>query len=285
LMKAFKKNKKIGESMFKIGDFSRLSRVSVKALRYYDEIGLLKPAAIDSATGYRYYAAEQFTQLNRIIILKEAGLSLDEIGTLLDTDLSVPKISGIIRGRITAIREQVNETAVRLDRLEEWLKEIDKEGKMPEYQVTLKKVEPLLAASIREVIPVYSDISRLYEELFKYLGKSFAFPSGPAMAIYHDTEYKERDADVEAVVPVKRKVRGTARIKVGELPCVPQMACVLHKGDYSSLGRAYQAMTAWIEKNGYHITGNSREVYIQGPGRSRSDPTSYITEVQFPVEK
>ena len=271
--------------MFKIGDFSRLSRVSVKALRYYNEIGLMKPAAVDQYSGYRYYSAEQFSRLNRIVALKEAGLSLEEISSLLDIGLSAAKINEIIRGRITAIREQVNETADRLDRLEEWLRQIDKEGKMPEYQVTLKNVDPLLVASIRETLPAYSEVSRLYEELFKYLGKSFAFPSGTPMAIYHDTEYRERDADMEAVVPIKRKVRGTSRIKVGELPGVPQMACVLHKGDYNSLGQAYQALTAWIEKNGYHITGSSREVYIQGPGRGGKDPVSFITEVQFPVEK
>jgi len=270
--------------MFKIGDFSRLSRVTVKTLRYYDEIGLLKPAAIDQFTGYRYYTAEQLDRLSRIVILKEAGLSLEEISSLLTVELSIHRIKDILLGRRTEIRHQMQDAGDRLSRLDRLLKQLEKEGKMPEYQVSLKKVEPMQIASIREVVPGYADSGRLYGELYAYLGKAGVSPSGPPIVILYDHEYKEKDVDVEAAVPVSREITESGRIKVSELPGVLQMACVLYKGGYEGISEAYQALMDWIENNGFAIAGNSREVYVQGPGQTQ-DTQSYVTEVQFPVEK
>ena len=204
--------------MFKIGDFSNLSRVSVKTLRYYDEIGLLKPAEIDRYTGYRYYSAEQLPRLNRIMALKELGFSLEEIGGLMADNLSFADIRDILRGRQASIEQQLRDTKTGMTRLEEWLGQIEKEKKMPEYQVSIKKTDPLLVATIRDIIPTYDDISKLYNELFSILGKAGVWPAGPPMAIYHDTEYKERDADVEAAVPISREVSVTGRVKVYQLP-------------------------------------------------------------------
>src|SRR5260370_37426600 len=86
---------RLGEVVvFKIGEFSRLSLVSVKALRYYDELGLLKPARIDESTGYRYYSASQLTRLNRILAMKDMAVSLEQIALLLDKELSPDQIRG-----------------------------------------------------------------------------------------------------------------------------------------------------------------------------------------------
>ncbi len=269
--------------MLKIGDFSRLSRVSVKALRYYDEIGLLKPVEVDRFTGYRYYSADQLPRLNRIVALKDLGLSLAEVSQLLDGTLALDRVAAILRARQAELEQRLQEGQRQLAGLEEWLKTAEKEVKMPVYEVVLKKVDCLGVVSVREVIPTYGDIGRLYGELFGYLGSQGIGPAGPPLAICHDDEYREKDVDMEAAVPVAGKAPGNDRVKFKELPAVAQMACVTHVGGYDSISQAYNAIMAWIDKNGYRITDHDREIYLVGPGQA--EPASYVTEVQLPVEK
>src|ERR1700694_3877511 len=104
--------------MFKIGDFSKLSMVSVKALRYYDELGLLRPERVDEFTGYRYYAAGQLTRLNRILVLKDLGLSLQQIALLLDQELSADQIRGMLRLKQSELRQQIDDGRARLARVD-----------------------------------------------------------------------------------------------------------------------------------------------------------------------
>ena len=108
--------------MIRIGDFSKLSRVSVKALRYYDEMGLLKPVSVDRFTGYRLYEYSQLSALNRILALKELGFSLEEIGRLLDDGLSVEQMRGMLKLRETEARQRVREETERLERIESRLR-------------------------------------------------------------------------------------------------------------------------------------------------------------------
>ena len=269
--------------MLKISDFSRLSRVSVKALRYYDEIGLLKPVEVDRFTGYRYYSADQLPRLNRIVTLKDLGLSLEEVSQLLDESQTADRTVAILRAKQVEIEQRLLDGQGQLTKLEEWLKRMEKEVKMPAYEVVIKKVDRQTVASVRDVIPTYGDVGRLFGEVFGYLGSHGANPIGPPLAIYHDGEYREQDVDVEVAVPVAGKVPGNSKVKLQELPAVSQMACVIHKGDYGGIGQAYNAVMAWVDKNGYRVTDCNREVYLQGPGQG--DPASYVTEIQFPVEK
>jgi effector-binding domain-containing protein len=168
--------------------------------------------------------------------------------------------------------------------MEELLKQMEKEGTMPAYEVVVKKTDAQIVASVRDVIPVYGEIGRLYGEIFAYLGSNGVAPVGPPMAIFYDEEYKEQNVDVEAAVPIDKKLPDTDRVKIQELPAIEQMACVVHQGDYSNISQAYNALMTWIDRNRYRVAGNDREIYLRGPGDS-NDPTSYVTEVQFPIEK
>jgi effector-binding domain-containing protein len=284
--------------MFKIGEFSRFSQVTVKTLRYYDQIGLLKPAEIDPFTGYRYYSASQLPRLNRILALKDLGLSLDQIAQLLEGDLSPDQIRGMLRLKQVEIQQQVQEEQVRLARVEGRLKQIEQEGTMPDYDVVLKKVDPQKVVAIRDIAPTYSDQGPLWKELSVYLAQHGTRAAGPSLTIYYDTEYRERDVDVETATPIGAPLPGTERIKVRELPGVETMACVIHQGSYDTLGQAYSALLTWIETNGYRIVGPNREVYLRCPDNDYDDPVAYgydnyvaddpaeyVTEVQFPVEK
>jgi effector-binding domain-containing protein len=268
--------------MLKIGDFSKLSQVSVKTLRYYDEIGLLKPVESDRFTGYRYYSMDQLPRLNRILALKDLGLSLDQIGQMLNSELSADQIKGMLKLRCAEIQQNLEDEQTRLTRVEARLRQIEMEGNMPKYEIVIKKVEPQLIASVRDIVPTYPDVGRLYGELMPQLGRYGA--GGLSAAIWHDEGYKDHDIDAEAVIFIKSRIPEDGRVKVRELSAAT-VASIVHNGPYNTLQLAYDAIGKWIEANGYHITGAPREIYLYCPEPVRQDDPAYVTEIQFPVEK
>ena len=270
--------------MFKIGDFSKLSQVSVKTLRYYDEIGLLRPSEIDRFTGYRYYTASQLSRLNRILLLKDLGLSLDQIGRLLGSDLPPAQLRGMLKLRQAEIERSIEEEEARLTRVAALLTHIEQENvNMSKYDVVIKKVAPVRIASIRDVVANYGAQGELWGELGAYLAQHNVKAVAPCLTIDHNESYKERDVDLEVCEVIDAALPMTDRVKVRELPAVEQMACVVHHGTFASIGQAYQAVVSWIEDNGFHIAGPCREIYLRY--ERGGDQKDYVTEVQFPVSK
>ena len=278
--------------MIRIGDFSRISLVSVKTLRYYDELGLLKPLQIDPFTGYRMYEYSQLLRLNRILALKDLGFSLEEIGQLLSDDLSAEQLRGMLKLRRAEARQKVREEAERLDRVEARLKQIEQEDRMSNYDVVMKRIEPMRVASIRGVVPTPPEQGFLWAEVGEFLASQDARSVDPCVTLYHDEGYKERDWDIEVCQPFEGEIKEAGRVKVHTLPAVPTMACTLHHGPFQTINEAYDAITKWIEANGYRISGPAREVTIHATanpdggaiGASQTDPDT-VVEVQFPVEK
>lgn len=271
--------------MLKIGDFSKLSQVSIKALRHYDQLGLLKPIDVDQFTGYRYYSATQLPRLNRILAFKDLGFSLEQIAKLLDENLNSAEIRGMLRLKQAELQQLVAEEQARLLRIETRLQQIEQENIMSNYDVVLKSVEAIKVASIRDTLPNYPCLSQLYGELFTYFHQQGVKVKEEdfCAAILHDPGYKESDVDVEAVMGIYTNLPSNDRVKVYELPSVEKMACLLHQGSYQKLMQTYNALVSWIENNGYKIIDSNREVYIIGG--PEQDNESYITELQFPVTK
>jgi effector-binding domain-containing protein len=271
--------------MLKIGDFSKFGRVTVKTLRYYDKIGLLKPVRVDELSGYRFYSADQLTSLNRITSLKMLGLSLDEIKLFLENDADPERLIKLLRVKYLEAQEHLREERIRLIKLEDWLDQIQKEGIMPINDVTVKRVEALNIASVRKTIPTYGDVSGLFGELCSFLGRSRIHFTGPAMALYYDHEFREKDVDVEVAVPVAGAIPPHKEIAVRHLAEIRQAAVLIHRGPYENFSQSYKTLMVWIESNGYQINAPNREVYIKGPaGDSKGNPAEYITEIQIPVE-
>lgn len=274
--------------MFKIGDFSRLSLVSVKALRYYDELGLLKPARVDEFTGYRYYSASQLTRLNRILAMKDMGLSLEQIALLLDKEPTPDQIRGMLRLKQVELHQQLVEGLARLVRIEAWLQAFEQEATMPAYDVVLKKVAPLQVAQARGIAPRMQQpelgitLDRLFDQVLGYISQHGAIPAGPGITLYYDTEYREQDISVGACLAFEGSLNDGEQVKVGELPAVETMASVIHHGSFSTLSQAYNAILKWIETNGYHISGPTRELNLEY--ERGGDQSKFVTEVQFPVE-
>jgi DNA-binding transcriptional MerR regulator len=273
--------------VFKIGDFSKLSMVSVKALRYYDERGLLKPARVDEFTGYRYYSASQLTRLNRILAMKDMGLSLEQIALLLDKELTPDQIRGMLRLKQVELHQQLAEGQARLTRIEAWLQTFEQEVTMPAYDVVLKKVTPLQVVQIHGVAPSMEQIgptlNRLFDQVLGYISQHGATPVGPSITLYYDTEFCERDISVGACMSFEGRLNDGEQAKVVELPAVETMASVIHHGSFSTIQQAYGAILQWIEANGYHISGPNRELNLEY--ERGGDEAKFVTEIQFPVEK
>lgn len=268
--------------MLKIGEFSRLSRVSVQALRHYDELGLLKPSQVDTFTGYRYYLPNQLLQLYRILALKDLGFSLEQIGRLLESGLSAEEMRGMLKMKQLEIEQHLQEEQARLARVAARLRQIETNDTASTYEVLIKPVEPQKVAAVRGIAPTYGEQGPLWETLINYLvGKPITF-TGAGISVYYDDGYKEHDVDMEVCQPISGSLPDSERVRVTQLPG-GTFASTLHRGSYDTLTDAYEALLTWATTNGYRIAGPGREVYLH-QGQAREDPDN-VVEVQFPVER
>lgn len=275
--------------MLKIGDFSKLSLVSVKALRYYDERGLLKPAHVDPSTSYRFYSASQLTRLHRILAMKDMGLDLSQIAFLLDQEPTPDQIRGMLRLKQVELHRQLVEGQAQLTRIEAWLDTFEQEAIMPAYDVVRKSVAPLRVAQARGIAPKMEQpelgmtLGRLFAEVMQALTGQGAAIAGPGITLFYDPDYREHDIDVGACLAFTGELRENEQVNVIELPAVETMACVIHHGSFTSMHQAYHAILGWIEANGYRVNGPNRELNLEfEPG---GDESKFVTEIQFPVEK
>ena len=271
--------------MIRIGDFSKLSRVTVKTLRYYDEVGLLHPAHVDVATGYRFYAHDQLPRLNRILALKDLGFSLEEIGHLLADDLTTEQMHGMLKLRQSEISHRVQDERERLARVEARLRQIEQEDVVSKYDAVIKKVEPIKVAAVRDVVPTPPDQGRLWGELMSHLAQHQVQPLEPCLSVYYDEEYKEKDWDIEVCMPIEGDVPENERVSVRELDGVETMAYVVHHGPFTTIGEAYEALMKWVSENDYRIVGPAREIYLRPAKEGIQNDPDTLTEIQFPVEK
>jgi len=155
---------------------------------------------------------------------------------------------------------------------------------MADFEVVIKKVADVRAATLRGIIPSYAEPQKLWAELMGHIGKYHAAFAGPCFTLYHDECYKEKDVDAEVAQPVEGDVPASDRVTVRTVPGAEQMACLVHTGPYAGLKAAYQVLTTWLEENGYKVVGPDREVYLKGPADA-DDPSDFVTEIMFPVAK
>ncbi len=282
--------------MFKIGEFSRLSRVSVRMLRHYDQLGLLKPMQTDSFTNYRYYSADQLPRLNRILALRDLGFSLEQLSGLLDEDLPAAQLSGMLKLKRAEVEQQMQVEQLRLARLESRIRQMDGKAVHGIYDVVLRDVESELVASFREVAVDDDRIQQMFENVEMHVAQyDQARADKPPFTIYYDDEYREQDIDAEVAVPLKYAIPDGELVRVRALPEQSGLASVVHVGEYSTIYQAYNALLGWIEANGYQMKGPVREVYLRysadglgfdlPPTYLGDDSNQYVTELQLAVEK
>ena len=282
--------------MFKIGEFSRLSRVSVRMLRHYDQLGLLTPSQTDPFTNYRYYSAEQLPRLNRILALRDLGFSLEQIAGMLDDDLSADQLLGMLRLKRAEIEQQVQLENARLSRLEARIRQMNESEQPGAYDVILRDVDPELVATYREVAADDDRLQQMFDLVETYVAQfEQARADRPPFTIYYDDEYREREIDAEVAVPLQYPIPEGESVRVRETSRQAQMACVVHLGDYAAIYQAYNALLHWIATNQYQMVGPIREVYIRYGADGLNftlpqtylakDSNQYVTELQLNVEK
>lgn len=273
--------------MFRIGDFSKICQVPVSALRYYADLGLLIPAHIDRFTGFRYYQLDQLPRLNRILALRDLGLSLEEIGRLLHDELSVNEMRGMLRIQQAKLQQQVADEQARLARVAARLREIEKEGIMADQDVILKAIESQHVLSIRQLIPTPVYVGTLMTMAFTALARQGIQPIAAPQTIYHDEEFKSTDLDIELAIPVPPSVIQNIPLPdgrtliAGDLHALPEVASLVHIGPYDALPLSYQRLGRWVDSNGCRLAGPPREIYLKAADQS-GEP---IVEVQWPVTR
>ena len=264
-------------------------------LRHYDQLGLLKPSRTDTFTNYRYYSADQLPRLNRILALRDLGFSLEQIGNMLDEELSAEQLMGMLKLKRAEIEQQMQVEQLRMARLEARITQMNGQADPNPYDIVVREIEPQLVATYREIAPDDERIQYMFEELETHVARYNARADKPPMSIYHDPEYRDENIDAEVVVPLKSTIPGTETINVRETQRIPKAACVVHTGDYSTIYQAYNALLSWIEANGYRMKGPIREVYLSysADGLGFELPSTYlvkeshpfVTELQLEIEK
>jgi DNA-binding transcriptional MerR regulator/effector-binding domain-containing protein len=277
--------------MFKIGEFSRLSQVTVKTLHHYDEIGLLKPAQVDPFTDYRYYTLDQLPRLHSIMALKELGLSLEEIARLLLDDLPPEQIRGMFRLKQAEARQRVREDQARLAQIEFRLRQLERQGQLQSIDILVKRIEPFHALTLRRSARTRQEREVVRDPIGRAVEQGLIQPSGiPALAlnIYYEDEFRGDYEDYEICIPVPATHTPTVSVDnlgmftLREIPAI-EAATYLHQGDYDSLSEKYLFLERWAVENGYKLSGIWRFVWHRGP-MHRVAATEYLTELQHPIE-
>lgn len=270
--------------MLKIGVFAGLAQVSIKCLRHYDDIGLLRPVEVDQRSGYRYYAVDQLPRLHRILALKEMGFSLEEITRLIDASLSTEQLKHMLKSHQSETERRLREEQERLTRIEAHLRLLENPDEAPLYDVMLKNVPSQLVASAQATFDMgqnlFHPIVDLMAEARSYLRRENMPAAGPEFTLWRPSKNGD-SVYVEAVFPLSTPLAPTSRVQVYELPG-QAMASAVHRG---RLGKSWQAMVAtvrWAEENGYRITGASRSIYHLC---DKSQERDSVVEVQIPVVK
>jgi DNA-binding transcriptional MerR regulator len=284
--------------MLKISDFSKLAQVPAATLRYYDQLGLLKPAQVDKFTDYRYYDVAQLPRLNRILALRDLGFSLDQIGRVLRDNLAADELKGMLAMRQADAERELQETQARLARVEARLREIEMEGRPPQYDIVVKSVEPAWVVSTRQIVPHAEGMGALCWTLHAQLRewmkgqciKALGFPAPELLNLYYNTEYTEENLDVEAAVVSERpKALSSVALRdaplpvtVRELDGAPMVASGIHRGHMRDLHQLIKSLIVWIGSNGYAPAGPLRELHLTPRELDALDKR--VVELQVPIE-
>ncbi|CAJ1001391.1 MerR family transcriptional regulator [Brevibacillus aydinogluensis] len=267
--------------MFKISEFSKLSQVPAKTLRFYDQIDLLKPAYTDQQSGYRYYKSEQLLDLHRILAFKDLGFTLEQIKQLLNDNVSTAEIRGMLRLKQAELHSLIQSEMERLRRIEVRLEQIErKSDSLSHCEVVVKKVEPLMVATLKETTS-RANIPGLFEEIDEYLKWNGIPLPVPHIVMWHGCPECESSIDLEIACPIPRKLQDTARFRTMELPELT-VAAVTHISRPDMDTPVSIDLGSWIEENGYQISPEmpSREIYLSP---QEGNKLWYVTESQMPI--
>ena len=263
-----------------IGRFSKMTRLSVKALRHYDELGLLVPAVVDPSSAYRYYTYRQANRAEAIRVLRSLDMPLEDVREALAADdpLVAAKVLDRHRARLEAELGRHERMLAFLGRLIE-----RKEGVMP-YEVQVKELPAQHVAVVRKhasMKTIGQDVSSGFATVGQAVGMSGVPMAGPPFLVMFDVIDEESDGDIEIAFPVAAPFPGSGEVEGRELEATT-VASTVHRGPYDEIGPAYTTVVGWIQEHGHEVAGPPREIYLSDP-QETPDPADYVTEIQFPI--
>ena len=264
--------------MYQIGEFSKICQVSVKTLRYYDSIGILRPTEVDQFTGYRYYTREQLERMLLIQKLKRYGFTLEQIQPLLSCGTAA--LCRELRRQGKALQCRQLELGTILQELTMHLQNLERTDDTMAltnaYEIRVTETQPLAVYALRRRIGV-AEYGKYFGTLYERIGKDGVTP-GAVGAIYHDKEFDRDSSDIELFVSVQEADRAEKMLEA------QRCAMTVHKGPYSTLNETYAALATWIEENGYAWNGAPFEIYTRAAW-SGLKVEDWETEVYIPVRK
>lgn len=271
--------------MLRIGNFSKLSRISIRMLRHYDEISLLVPVNIDEFTGYRHYSEEQLMTASRIIALRDMGFGLAGIKEIMKNYENPQALAQFLQVKKAETQVEADEAHHRLLLLETAIDRLRKDDNAMNYNVTLKTMPERYVSSVRKVIPAYDQEGMLWEIMFKetrdqnvQLAEDYC-----GLAVFHDEGFKESDVDVEIQGTVKGVYENTENVVFKTVAPI-EYASVTYKGSYEQLTAVNMAVASWVKDNDYEFNGAMFCIYHVSPAQTQN-PDEMVTEVCYPVRK
>lgn len=272
--------------MFKIGEFSKLTQVSIRMLRYYDEIELLKPANVDSFTGYRMYSAKQIPTLQKIILLRDAKFKVAEIKDILLGQNQVNIVDELEKKKLE-IEKEICIEKLRIIKINNAITEIEKSNFKIHCNVNFKKIDKIIILSTRDVIPTYFHEGYLWNRLSEFIKKE-NITIKPDMynnvAIYHDIEHKDKNVDVEVGIIVDKIGKNKDGFIYREVEEVKKVAYAMVYGPYENLGKAYEMLAYYLENHNEEMAElPSRQICHIGVDDTKNSE-EYLTEIQIPLK-
>jgi DNA-binding transcriptional MerR regulator len=260
---------------YSIGDFSKISRLGIKTLRYYHEVGLLLPTRIDKFSSYRYYDEKSLSRVQTIIRLKELDFPLDKIKEILDNNKDDQSLIRYMREQLTVVNRQIDEYGSIRGKIETFIR-LESEIPEPIRDVETKVVPDVFIASVKYK-GRYEDIGQHMSRLLDVFQSVIA---GPSFCLYHDEHHADENMKIECCMPITRKIPA-AGFQFTTLPG-GRMVSIMHEGDYSSIWMSYQKIVDYMNKHDLPIIPPTREIYLRGAGMILpGDPEKYLTEIQF----
>ncbi|GEM45100.1 MerR family transcriptional regulator [Deinococcus cellulosilyticus] len=263
--------------MFKIGEFARITGVTLRTLRHYDEMGLLSPSRL-SDNDYRVYTASDLQKMQQILSLRDLGMPLDRIRHITE-GLSREDFLILLREHRAALQQELEQLQTRISRLEHRLQEVHMYS--PEIRSIPSRFVLSTQGTAQDYQHVTAPMNALWDRLCKHVEQHPVERTGPDTVIWYG-DYGDMEAfTLELVFPVAAESPVAEGIRCYLQEATPEMAVVLHKGSYENLGDAYAALATFLEKENYERTGHMREVYLHFD----QDEREHLTEIHVPVRK
>ena len=264
-----------------IGDFSRMTHLSVKALRHYHEIGLLEPVAVNPESGYRLYDVDQVPTAQVIRRLKDLGMPLDDVKRVLQAPDLGARNRAIV-DHLQRMESQLQQTQANVASLRRLLET----PRPADLSVEFRSVPQTTSLAIRERVDAddFGDWwTEAYEELHAVARRKRLSRSGHDGALYPAEWFEDEGGDVTAFMPVTGDVEAARRGRV-QAYVVPgaELAFLLHRGPLGDLDQTFAALGSFVLERAIGVEGPMREYYLVSVFET-PDEASHRTEVAWPV--